>query len=99
MNKMYEYNKLLESDVLYLDKDLVEQIQEKKRLIYFYEILKKVDFWDDINDMAYYEFRQDSIENNWITINKMADKFRVFDKKYPNPTLEEYKKRIKNEDE
>ena len=52
------------------DDIMYEKMQEKNRLIYLYQELKK----DDKPDaMAFLEFAEDSIEQNWETIQRIID--------------------------
>jgi hypothetical protein len=78
------WEKKLGVDPLYIsDKDLVKQIHLKNKALAYYQLLRN---WLDkpVDDMAWCVFREDSIEKNWEQVNKMC---------------EEYRKRIKNEDE
>lgn len=61
MKKMYEQDY---DDIMY------EKMKEKNRLIYLYQELKKD---DEPNAMAFLEFAEDSIEDNWKTIQRIID--------------------------
>jgi len=52
------------------DDIMYEKMKEKKKLIYLYKDLKKD---DEPNAMAFFEFVEDSIEDNWKTILRIID--------------------------
>jgi|TARA_R100000479_G_scaffold175985_1_gene128578 hypothetical protein len=69
---------LLEVDPLYIsDKDLVEQIAEKRRQLTWYEMFRK---WlgtpTNMDDKDWYAFRDDSIENNRLQLKKMQKEYQ-----------------------
>ncbi len=59
------------------DDIMYEKMKEKKRLIYLYK-----HFIENYgtNCMGFYEFLEDSIEENWKTITKMTIEYREREK-------------------
>lgn len=54
--------------------DIMEsKMREKRKLIYLYKHL--IENYD-AKCMGFYEFLEDSIEENWKTITKMAEEYR-----------------------
>jgi len=71
----------LRVDPLYIsDKDLIEQITQKVKLLSYYQMyrntLEDTPIKNWVNDMAWCAFRDDSIENNREEINKMTTEYR-----------------------
>ena len=55
-------------------KTMEEEMREKKKLLILYNIVKNDGVYDPNNethDAEFFEFVEDSIENNWVTINGM----------------------------
>ena len=73
----------LRVDPLYIsDKDLVEQITQKVKLLSYYEMYRNrldtpFEYNNRVNDMAWCSFRDDSIENNRKEINKMRAEYKA----------------------
>ena len=65
------------------DDIMYEKMKEKKRLIYLYKHLHKEireSYGRDdesFDDMAFYEFAEDSIERNWVSIQYLIKEMQI----------------------